>query len=600
MVAFLRCLRPPGLACALGLISLCAGPSPAFGQAGAPAVQWERTVGSLYDDYGLAVPTADGGCLLAGSARGGVSGDKTAAGCLAGSDYWVVKLSAGGAVQWQQAVGSHGTNRLSGAVQTADGGFVLAGTNGEPASAGGGVGCAKTQPNRGQRGIWVVKLSGAGALLWERSFSTPGSGNVPQATAGRGSDAASGVAAAPDGGVLVVGHSDGPAAGDKSEPTRGYADYWVLRLGPGGALLWQRTLGSPEQDLAGAVAATADGGWLVAGHSYPATLPVGSGAGGEKSEPSRGGADLWVLKLDGAGAVQWDRTCGGPGDETIGGVAATADGGCLLAGLADGPAGGDRAQPSRGDYSGWAVKLGPGGARQWERVCGGPGTGGFGGQGADDFQAVAATADGGALLLGTTLSDAGADVSQPRRAADDYWALKLDAAGGRQWDRRLGGLSGPQGRGGSQLAGGGLTADGGAVLGGRSNALAGYEKSQPGPGTPPGIPPGPGTPQGYDYWVVKLAPLALAAAPAAASAASVAVWPVPAGAGQALQVRWGGGGAAGAAGLALLDGLGRAVWAGAGAGGAAAVPLAGRAPGHYWLRITPAGGLPATRAVAVW
>lgn len=261
-------MKPRSVIRACGLLLCWAGglaAGPAQGQA--PAVQWDRTLGSANDDFGqVCLPTANGGSLMAGSAEFGASGEKAQAGC-GGTDYWVVKLAAGGAVQWSRVVGGDDNDWLQGAVQTPDGGFVLAGQNLGQAIAGGRVGCDKTRTNPGPAAIWVVKLSPAGALVWERTYGTAaGGGDV------------GGLAAAPDGGVLVNGTCRGPAGGDKSEPGRGLDDYWVLRLDAAGAKRWDRTLGGANYDLGG-VAATADGGWLVAGVSD-------SGVGARKARPA--------------------------------------------------------------------------------------------------------------------------------------------------------------------------------------------------------------------------------------------------------------------------------------------------------------------------
>jgi hypothetical protein len=68
--------------------------------------EWDNTIGgSAFDDVLLSViQTSDGGYLLGGRSDSPASGDKTE-NSLGGNDYWVVKLDASGAVQWDNTIG---------------------------------------------------------------------------------------------------------------------------------------------------------------------------------------------------------------------------------------------------------------------------------------------------------------------------------------------------------------------------------------------------------------------------------------------------------------------------------------------------------------
>src|ERR1700757_3817215 len=74
-----------------------------FANAQAPAIQWEKTFGSIYDEQATCTQqTTDGGYIVAGYANR-TSDDVT--GNHGGYDFWVVKLSATGTLQWQQCYG---------------------------------------------------------------------------------------------------------------------------------------------------------------------------------------------------------------------------------------------------------------------------------------------------------------------------------------------------------------------------------------------------------------------------------------------------------------------------------------------------------------
>ena len=520
-------------------------------------------------------------------------------------------------VQWDRTLGgtpgSISEAGLAGScTATADGGCLVVGKSNS------GVGGVKTQPSRGSYDVWVVKLDAAGAKQWDRTFGGAGydDGAAGQQTA--------------DGGYIVVGTSDSPAGGDRTDPSRGNSDAWVIKLDAAGAKQWDRAFGGAGSDGADAVQQTADGGYVLGCGST-------SGVGGDKSEPSRGYVDYWVVKLDGQGRKVWDRTYGGgitgtrTGVNLLRSVRQTPDGGYVVAGQSDSDAGGDKSEPSRGYIDYWLLKLDGQGRKVWDRTYGGSGT---------DADATALpTADGGYLAGGTSSSGVGGDKSEPNRGFVDYWVVKLDAAGTKQWDRTFGGAESDycwalaQTPGGGYVAGGesssgaggdrtpaqrglsdywlvgfdaagaqrwdgayggpdrnalralALTADGGLVAAGTSSSGVGGDKTQPAYGA-------------FDLWVVKLAPLGLGARAGRGAAGAVQVYPVPAAGGE-VRVRGLAGLGAGLA-LVLADGLGRAVAGAAVAAGATegAVAVGGLAAGAYVLRVTDGRGrVLATRPV---
>ncbi|MFN7708505.1 MAG: hypothetical protein ACK5QE_07580, partial [Sphingobacteriia bacterium] len=129
------------------------------------------------------------------------------------------------------------------------------------------------------------------------------------------------------------------------------------------------------------------------------------------------------------------------------------------------------------DY--WIVKLDANGNKKWDKTLGGSRW--------DELNSLQQTSDGGYILGGWSLSDA--DIagrkSEDSRGDRDYWVVKLDANGNKQWDRTLGGS------GIDRLNALQQTADSGYILGGWSASAASFEKSENSRG-------------GTDYWVVKL------------------------------------------------------------------------------------------------
>ena len=234
--------------------------------------QWDKRFGGPLNDLctDLAL-TRDGGCILGGVCDSGAGGDKSQ-GSRGGYDYWVVKVSSSGAKQWDKRFGGPDDDMQSSVLQTSDGGYILGG------SSRSGAGGDKSQASQGGRDMWVVKVSATGAKQWDRRFG------------GSQDEGLSRVRQTAEGGYLFGGTSESPAGGDKTEGTRGFDDFWVVKVNGNGAKQWDRRFGGAAGDSFSAVCQTLEGGYLLAGRSS-------SGAGGDKTEDCRGGSDMWAVRL---------------------------------------------------------------------------------------------------------------------------------------------------------------------------------------------------------------------------------------------------------------------------------------------------------------
>ena len=234
---------------------------------------------------------------------------------------------------------------------------------------------------------------------------------------------------------------------------------------------WDRRFGGSAADGCSGVQQTKEGGYILGGSSV-------SGAGGDKTQASRGGWDYWAVKVDASGAKQWDRRLGGMQGDFCNSVQQTKDGGYILGGYSFSDAGDDRVEGSRGVSDYWIVKLDADGTKLWDRR--------FGGASSDLLSHVRQTPDGGYILAGYTYSGAGGDKSEDSRGGSDYWMVKVDADGTKQWDRRFGGEDT------DVLNSLALTPDGGYILGGYSASGVGADKTE-------------GSRGNNDYWIVKVA-----------------------------------------------------------------------------------------------
>ncbi|MEW5677492.1 T9SS type A sorting domain-containing protein [Flavobacterium enshiense] len=88
-------------------------------------IQWQKTLGGTGSDSGYeTIQTSDGGYIVAGDSES-TNGDVT--GTHGNSDIWLAKLNASGNIVWQKAYGGSGSEIVSGIKQTSDNGYVVFG-----------------------------------------------------------------------------------------------------------------------------------------------------------------------------------------------------------------------------------------------------------------------------------------------------------------------------------------------------------------------------------------------------------------------------------------------------------------------------------------
>ncbi|HEX2615983.1 MAG TPA: hypothetical protein VHL57_00500, partial [Flavobacteriales bacterium] len=431
---------------ALFLLSLVTGVALAQNP---PAVQWQRLYGgsSIEDGHDVR-PTRDGGFVGVGRTS---STDGDVAVMNGFVDLWVVKVDAGGQIEWEHALGGTQQDEGWAIVQTPDDGFIVTGATNSMDGDVVGVHPSDTALYPAQTmDLWVVKLNASGALQWQRTLG------------GTGPDWGLSIVATMDGGCVVAGStesSDGDVSG-----YHGGGDVWVVKLDVNGSLQWQRALGGSLQEYVESMAATPDGGFILTGMT--------SSHDGDVSG-NHGGQDVWAAKLDANGGLQWQRCFGGSAVDDGKDILATTDGGYLLAGTTlsnDGDVTG-----LQGEVDAWVMKLDGSGALEWQRTMGGAGYewsfgamqapngtyvlcggssstdgafsgghGGYsdallfsldaqgtllwqtllGGSGTELFQKVRLCSDGGFIVLGRTDSEDG-DLSGPSRLFEDLWMVRF-------------------------------------------------------------------------------------------------------------------------------------------------------------------------------
>ncbi|QMU31038.1 T9SS type A sorting domain-containing protein [Adhaeribacter radiodurans] len=418
--------------------------------------QWNfRYGGSGKDGFATLIRTADSGFLFGGSSSSDNSGDRTQP-TRGKSDFWIVKTDESGKKIWDRRYGGPSDDYLNSVIQTVDGGYLLGGTSLS------GVGGDKTQAGRGERDYWVIKVNSEGVKVWDKRFGGSGVDDLKQ------------VFQLPSGRYILAGTSNSTANGDKTQGTRGGQDYWVIKLNNNGAMIWDKRYGGSLNDALESIAPTLDDGFLLGGSSF-------SGISGDRTQSTRGSADYWVVRINADGDVVWDKRYGGSGVDNLMslGSTGTATGNFFIAGHSTSGVGGDKTQSNRGGKDFWMIKISGDGDKLWDSR--------FGGDKDEGLRSIIITADGGYLLGGRSESDISGDKTQKSQGGSDYWIVKTNSVGVKQWDKRFGGNAYDEIRAVLQ------TPDGGYLLGGRSDSGISGDRTQASQGS-------------TDYWLVKVAP----------------------------------------------------------------------------------------------
>ncbi|PWD50838.1 esterase [Serinibacter arcticus] len=250
---------------------------------------WTRTVGdrAAADRAYAITPDGDGGAYLAGYASGTLppaAGQAGPAHAPAGDkDAALVHVDGDGEVVWTAGVGGAGEDKAYAVTTAADGTVVVAGST---------TGAMPGGTPAGGLDAWVAGFSPAGVRLWLHQIGTDGS------------DQLQALVRTPDG-VVAAGYAGGALPGATSA---GASDLVAIALTSGGETLWTRQVGTAGDDRGAALVPGADGGVVLIGHSdgawdVPAggvdvvVLPLSAsgepGAAQQLGSPQRDGADEW-------------------------------------------------------------------------------------------------------------------------------------------------------------------------------------------------------------------------------------------------------------------------------------------------------------------
>ena len=196
-------------------------------------------------------------------------------------DFWLLKLTEDGLLDWQTNLGGDDTDHAVCIRQTADLGFIVAGTTSSYGS--------------GPTDFWLVKTDQQGNIEWEQAyggFSYEFCQHVEQAI---------------DGGFIATGYTASYGNGDY--------DIWILKTDEFGEVVWDITYGGADGDYGECVQQTSDGGYVICGFTYSVDI---------------GTSDVVVIKLDSNGSIEWSENYGFDGWDYAYSIQQTSDSGFII------------------------------------------------------------------------------------------------------------------------------------------------------------------------------------------------------------------------------------------------------------------------------
>ncbi len=296
-------------------------------------------------------------------------------------------------VVWSSTFGGTAWDECTACIQCVDGGYSLAGFS------------ESWSPSDD---LWLIKTDEAGKLEWTSLLGAAGN------------DEGYSLLQTNDGGFLIAGATDSYGVGS--------SDAWLSKTDSLGSLLWMKTFGTSDEDMFFDICPTSDGSFVTVGSSgvFPSDM------------------HLYLVKIDEAGNLLWERVFGGGILDCGFSVRETSDGGFIIAGSNGSGSGGST-------IDGWLLKTDSEGSYQWDFI--------LGGSGYDRFNAARQTVDGGFIAAGYSYS------SDPSNG--DLWLVRTDLNGGLTWDTTIGEANGSESAESIELS-----SDGGFFIAGFNSSVA--------------------------------------------------------------------------------------------------------------------------------
>jgi len=318
---------------------------------------WTRVYGMEEHDVGEAVsPTSDGGFILCGL---GVIPNYNL------YDFLLVKTDSAGNQIWTRYYGGPYVDVAKDIEQTTDGGYIC-------------IGYTSIVVN--EYDIWLLKTDANGDTVWAKTYG------------GTNNDFGYSVEQTPDGGYILCGENQGGG--------QAHINAYLVKTYANGNIQWEQEYGGNQTDEYGyCVTQTSDGGFILAGKST-----------------ASGDADVYVVKTNFSGGIEWENTYGGSGNDVAWSVIENSDGDFVIAGETFSFGGYMRA---------YVLKVSPTGSLIWQRD--------YGFTSSQRAKEIAQTIDGGYAIFGGI----------GPYPTNDVYVIRTDSLGTIIWEENYGDIDHP-------------------------------------------------------------------------------------------------------------------------------------------------------------
>ncbi|MFH0702176.1 MAG: SBBP repeat-containing protein [bacterium] len=327
---------------------------------------WAKKIGGVNDDwgYGIAIDSS-GNVYLTGYQASATYG---------GNDIAVIKLDSSGTMQWQKKIGGASDDRGNDIAVDSSGNIYI-------------TGCQYSDAY-GNFDIAVIKLNSSGTMQWQKKIG------------GASDDRGNGITIDNSGNVYLTGY--------QSSDSYGTEDIAVIKLDSSGTIQWQKKIGGANSDISYEIAVDNSGNVYATGYQFSNVY---------------GNYDIFLIKLDSSGTIQWQKKIGGTSIDIGLGIAVDSSENVYLTGY--------QASDTYGGNDIFAIKLNSSGTIQWQKK--------IGGANGDISYAIAVDNSGNVYLTGYQASDT--------YGGNDIAVIKLDSSGTMQWQKKIGGASDDNGIG---------------------------------------------------------------------------------------------------------------------------------------------------------
>ncbi|WP_243643611.1 hypothetical protein [Tenacibaculum sp. M341] len=187
-----------------------------------------------------------------------------------------------------------------------------------------------------------------------------------------------------------------------------------------------KTVGGSRNEVGSSVVSTQDNGYIILGYA--------DSNDGDLNFKTTTDSDYFVLKYNANDELEWSKVYGGSKDDRGLQIIQTSDNGFAVFGFSESDDNDVTVNNGNSDF--WITKLNTSGNIVWEKS--------FGFSGRDNGSSLIATSDNGFLLVGeldiTASGGMGRSSSNNNRhAGGDYWAIKLNSSGDKEWSNFYGG-----------------------------------------------------------------------------------------------------------------------------------------------------------------